>query len=93
MNAPHPPPLWVLLIAAIIMLLLLLIEMLIPVFDWIDRLGGVQCQVGGYADAAEGVALAWISQTILCIGAAKHPKFLCCEALLNRAERPDADKV
>jgi hypothetical protein len=40
MNAPHPPPLWVLLIgAAIIMLVLLLIEMLIPVFDWMDRLG------------------------------------------------------
>jgi hypothetical protein len=39
MDSLHPPPLWALLIgAAIIMLVLLLLEILIPVFDWIDRL-------------------------------------------------------
>jgi hypothetical protein len=38
MDLLHPPPLWALRIcAAIIMLVLLLIEMLIPVFDWMDR--------------------------------------------------------
>ena len=37
MDSLHPPPLWALLIGAVmIMLALLMIEMLVPVFDWLN---------------------------------------------------------